>query len=69
MTVGVYRADRQVARWLQPKSAKRCYKKLLDSTHSLVTNFQLKSAKSNEILLKLCCIKMLKRYLQSYAVY
>ena len=41
-----------VARWLQPKSATLCHKKLLDSTQSLVTNFQVKSAKSSEILLK-----------------
>ena len=41
-----------VARWLWPKSAKWCHRKLLDSAKSLVTNFQLKSAKSSEILLK-----------------
>jgi len=29
-------------------------KKLLDSAKSLVTKFQLKSAKSSEILLKVC---------------
>jgi len=41
-----------VARWLWHKSAKWCHKKLLDSARSLVTNFQLKSAKSSEILFK-----------------
>ena len=41
-----------VARWLWPKSAKECHKKLLDSAESLVTNFQLKSAISSEVLLK-----------------
>jgi len=41
-----------VARWLWPKSDKWCHKKLLDSVKRLVTNFQLKSAKSNEILSK-----------------
>ena len=51
MTVWVY-PTASVARWLQPKSAKRCHKKLLNSTQSLVTHFQLKSAKSSEILLK-----------------
>jgi len=29
-------------------------KKLLDSTKSLVTNFQLKSAENSEIMLKTC---------------
>jgi len=41
-----------VARRLWPKSVKWCHKKLLDSAKSFVTNFQLKSAKSSEILLK-----------------
>ena len=41
-----------VVRWLWPKYAKWCHKKLLDSVESLVINFQLKSAKSNEILLQ-----------------
>jgi len=40
-----------VARWLWPKSAKWCHKKLLNSAKSLFTNFQLKSATSSEILL------------------
>jgi len=31
-----------------------CHNKLLDSAKSLVTNFQLKFAKSSEILLKIC---------------
>jgi len=41
-----------VAKWLWPKSAKWCHRKLLDSAKNLVTNFRLKSAKSSEILLK-----------------
>jgi len=41
-----------VARCLWHKSAKWCHRKLLDSAKSLVTNFQLKSAKSSEIPLK-----------------
>ena len=41
-----------VARWLWPKSAKWCHKKLLDSAKSLVANFKLKSAKSSEVTLK-----------------
>jgi len=43
-----------VARCLQPNLLNGVTKKLLDSTQSLVTNFQLKSAKSSEILLKIC---------------
>jgi len=41
-----------VARWVWPKSAKWCHKKLLDSPKGLVTNFQLKSTRSSEILFK-----------------
>jgi len=41
-----------VVRWLWPTSAEWCHENLLDSTKNLVTNFQLKSAKSSEILLK-----------------
>jgi len=41
-----------VARCLWPKSAKWCHKKLQDSAKRFVTNFQLYSAKSSEILLK-----------------
>jgi len=36
------------------RCAKWCHKKLLDSAKSLVTSFQLKSAESSEILLKIC---------------
>ena len=39
-------------RWLSPKSAKRCHENLLDPAKNLLTNFQLKSAKSSEILPK-----------------
>jgi len=38
-------------------------KKLLDSAESLVTNFQLKSAKSSKILLKIVIFNMIKRNL------
>jgi len=41
-----------VARWLSHESAKSCHKKLPDSVKNLVASFQLKSAKSNEILPK-----------------
>jgi len=34
-----------------PKSAKWCHNKLLDSAKSLATNFQLKPDESSEILL------------------
>jgi len=37
--------------------------KLLDSAKGLVTNFQLKSAISSEILLKTVILNMIKRYL------
>jgi len=47
-----YRVTGSVARWLSPESAKWCYEKLLDSAKYLVTNFQLKSGKSSEILPK-----------------
>jgi len=40
-----------VARWLWPKSAEWCHEKLLGSAKGLVTNFQLKSAESSEIVL------------------
>jgi len=44
--------------------------KQLDSTKGLVTNFQLKSAKSSKILLKKYVIfNMIKRNLQSYTIY
>jgi len=50
-----------VARWLSPKTAKSCHEKLLDPAKNLFTNFQLKSAKNSEILLKkllfLRCLK------------
>jgi len=52
MTVWVFLLTASVARWLWPKSAKWCYRKLLDFAKSLFTNFQLKSAKSSEVLLK-----------------
>jgi len=52
MTVLVFLLTASVARWLWPKSAKWCYRKLLDFAKSLFTNFQLKSAKSSEVLLK-----------------
>jgi len=41
-----------VARCLSHKTAKWCYKKLLDSAKNFVTNFPHKSAKSSEILPK-----------------
>jgi len=41
-----------VAKWLSPKLAKSYHEKLLDPAKKHVTNFQLKSAKNNEILLK-----------------
>jgi len=40
--------------------------KLLEFAKSLVTDFQLKSAKSSEILLKICYLNMIERNLSSY---
>jgi len=40
------------ARWLSPKPARSCHEKLLDPAKNYVTNFQLKSAKNSELLLK-----------------
>jgi len=40
-----------VARWLSPKPARSCHEKLGAAKNHL-TNFQLKSAKNSEILLK-----------------
>jgi len=42
--------------------------KLLDSTKS-VTNFQLKLAKSSELLLKICYLNMIKRNVLSFTIY
>ena len=42
--------------------------KLLDSAKSLDTNFQLKTAKSSEILLKIRYLNMDKRNLWSYTI-
>jgi len=49
---GSPRSTALVARWLSHKTAKWCHKKLLNSAENLVTSFQLKSAKSCEILRK-----------------
>ena len=50
-----------IARWFSPKPARSCHEKLLDPAKNHVTNFQLKSAKNSEILLKkllfLRCLK------------
>jgi len=41
-----------VARWLSPKLARSCHEKLLYPAKKHEKNFQLKSAKNSEILLK-----------------
>jgi len=52
MTVGVYRADSQCCQMVVTYICQMVSQKMLDSAKSLVTNFQLKSARSSENLLK-----------------
>jgi len=52
MTVGVYRADSQCCHMVVTYICQMVSQKMLDSAKSLVTNFQLKSARSSESLLK-----------------
>jgi len=52
MTVWVYPADRRCCQVIVTLNLLNVVKTLLDSSESLVTKFQLKSAESSEILLK-----------------
>jgi len=66
MTVWVYRANRQRCQMVVTWICHMLSQKLLHSAESLVTNFQLKSAKSGEILFK--NVLFLRRLKETYKV-